>query len=155
MPSYATAAQLRTYTELDSTALTDAAANLLLEKAEQDIDSLATVDRSYDETSGRRFTVADLSTTEALILRRATCAQAQYRKLMGMDFFTAGQYANVSGPDYSTSGTLGAIGPQVWREIGGTGFIKLSSTTAGVTEFKPKVEPDFPTRHPRTEFETG
>ena len=34
MPTYATASQLRSYTGLDSTALPDATANALLEKAE-------------------------------------------------------------------------------------------------------------------------
>lgn len=155
MPTYATAAQLRTYTNLTEGVLADAEANALLTRAEQDIDSIAVVDRAYDPATGRRFNPATLSTNEARILRRATCAQAEYRRVMGNDFFVAGQYASVSGPNYSTTGTLGAVGAQVWRELAGTGFIRLATTTAGTREFVPKVEEDFPVRNPRDEFELG
>lgn len=155
MPTYATASQLRSYTGLDSTALPDATANALLEKAEGDIDSFAVIDRPYDETTGRRFVPANLSSTEALILRRATCAQAEYRRAMGSEFFVVGQYASVTGPDYSTTGQLGYIGPGTWRELAASGFIKLSTTTASRVQFKPEPQPDFPVRSQRDEFEKG
>ena len=155
MPTYATAAQLRTYTGLDSTALPDATANALLLKAEGDIDSMIVVDRPIDGTTGRRFAPANLSTVEALILQRATCAQAEYRDSMGNEFFISGQYANVSGPDFSTTGVLGYIGPAVYREIAASGFMRLTTTTAGFKQFGPKIQEDFPVRNAREEFELG
>lgn len=154
MPTYATASELRSYIGVDSTALPDATANGLIEKAEKDIDSVAVVDRPINEATGLRFAPASLSTSEARILRRATCAQAEFRREMGSEFFVRGQYEEVTGPDYSTKGRLGSIGPQVWRELAGTGFIRLSTTTQKAGgEWKP--QPDFPLRHPRTEFEQG
>jgi hypothetical protein len=154
MPTYATASELRSYIGVDSTALPDATANSLIEKAEKDIDSIAVVDRPIDDATGLRFAPASLSVKEARILRRATCAQAEFRREMGSDFFVKGQYESVTGPDYSTRGRLGTTGPQVWKELAGSGFIRLSTTTqkAGA-EWKP--QPDFPVRDPRTEFERG
>lgn len=154
MPTYATAAQLRTYIGVDSTVLPDADANALLTKAERDIDSIAIIDRPVDEVTGLRFNPTSLSTVEALTLQRATCAQAEYRREMGNEFFVRGQYQKTTGPNYSTEGKLGTIGPATWRELNGNGFIKLTTTTAGYRqEWRP--QPDFPQRHPRIEFEEG
>lgn len=155
MPTYATATQLRTYTGLDSTKLPDDAANALLNKAEDDIDSLALVNRPALESTGHRFDVATLSTTEARILRNATCAQAEYRLEMGSSFFIRSQHASVSGPDFSTNGRLSYIGPAVYRHLAGSGFIRLSTTTTGQPRFQPKTEDDWPQRDEREEFELG
>lgn len=155
MPTYATAAQLRTYTGLDNTALPDAAANALLNKAEDDIDALSVVNHSIDPTTERRFIPASLSTNEAMILRKATCAQAEYRREMGAEFFIRSQYKSVSGPDFSTTGILSYIGPAVYRHLAGSGFIRLSTTTTGQPRFQPKTEDDFTQRNEREEFELG
>lgn len=153
--TYATAAQLRSYTGDTSQTLSDATAAALIEAAERDIDSLAPVDRDVDATTGLRFDPAALSTREALILRRATCAQAQYRQLMGSEFFIRGQYAEVNGPEFSTKGRLGIIGPATWRELKGNGFIRLTTTTSTGDTLVWKPQPDFQQRHPREEFEKG
>jgi len=155
MPTYATAAQLRTYTGLDSTALPDATANALLLKAEDDIDALSVVNHSIDPTTERRFIPASLSTNEAMILRKATCAQAEYRNEMGSSFFIRAQHASVSGPDFSTTGRLSYIGPAVYRHLAGSGLIRLSTTTTGQPRFQPKTEDDFAERPEREEFELG
>jgi hypothetical protein len=153
--TYATAAQLRAYTGDTTTTLPDAAAQALILGAERDIDSLAPVDRDVDPTTGLRFNPATLSAREALILQRATCAQAQYRKLMGPEFFIRGQYEQTSGPEFSTTGRLGIIGPATWRELRGNGFIRLSTSTATGSRMGWKPQPDFTIRHPREEFEKG
>lgn len=155
MPTYATASQLRTYTGLDSTELPDATANALLTKAEDDIDSLAVVNHSIDPTTERRFIPASLSTNEAMILRKATCAQAEYRREMGSSFFIRAQHASVTGPDFSTNGRLSYIGPAVYRHLAGSGLIRMSTTTTGQPRFQPKAEDDWPQRTEREEFELG
>jgi hypothetical protein len=128
--SYATIAQLREWTGQDATALPDPTATTLLLAAQQDIDSLAVATQPLDATTGLRFDPADLDTARTLVLARATCAQAAYRQAMGEDFFTGGQYAEVSGPDYSTKGKLGRIAPRVYRELAGAGLVRLTTTTA-------------------------
>ena len=153
--TYATAAQLRTYMNLNSTALPDAEAQALIEAAERDIDSLAPVDRDMDPATGLRFAPASLSAREALVLQRATCAQAQYRRMMGEEFFIRGQYLEVAGPEFSTKGKLGVIGPATWRELRGNGFIRLTTTTSTGDSLVWKPQPDFPQRKPREEFEKG
>ena len=155
MPTYATAAQLRTYTGLDATALPDATANAVLNKAEDDIDSLAGVNRPMIEATGHRFDVTTLSTGQVLVLRHATCAQAEYRLEMGSAFFIRSQYSSVTGPDFSTNGRLSYIGPAVYRHLSGNGLIRLTTTTTGVPRFQPKPEDDFITRDEPQEFELG
>ena len=128
-PTYATIEQLREYTGQAEAVLSDDRAEEILRRAERDIDSLAVVGWPTDETTGLRFDPAALSDTEALALRRATCAQAEYRLEMGDSFFVKGQYEEVSGPEFSTKGKLGRIGPQTFNELRGAQLIKLSTTT--------------------------
>jgi len=131
MPTpYATPAQLRDYTGLSSTDMPDATATALIAASERDVDSLCVVDRPVLD-DGRRFSPDALAASEQLALRRATCAQAQYRHVMGADFFIRGQYQKVTGPDYTTEGTLPHIGPAVRRELAATGLARLSTTTVG------------------------
>ena len=153
--SYATPTQLRAYTGDTTTTLPDNAATALITAAQRDIDSLAPVDRDMDPTTGLRFNPATLDAREALILQRATCAQAQYRQVMGAEFFIRGQYGEVTGPEFSTKGTLGIIGPATWRELKGNGFIRLTTTTSTSDSLVWKPQPDFRHRRPREEFEKG
>ena len=155
MPTYATITQLRDYCQLTSTELPTDEATHLLEKAEGDIDALGIIDRPISATTGRRFTPTTMTTVDALILQRATCAQAEYRRTMGKDFFIRAQYKTVSSPDYSTSGVLSYVAPGVYRELAGSGFFRLSTTTSGIRRYQPKIEDDFPYRTEREDFETG
>jgi len=150
---YATASDLRSYTGLSSTDMPDATASALLAKSERDIDSICVVDRPV-LTDGRRFDPSALSDAEALALRRATCAQAEYRHVMGNDFFIRWQYRKVTGPDYTTEGTLSQIGPAVGRELAATGLARLSTTTAtDVYGGRWGSTPDNPPASPRESFE--
>ncbi len=153
--TYATPAQLRDYTGDDFLELPDTEALRLLRKAERDIDSLAPVDRPVLEATGLRFDPTALSGREALILQRATCAQAEYRREMGAEFFIRGQHEEVTGPEFSTKGKLGMIGPATWRELRGNGFIRLSTTTSTSAGLAWRPQPDFPVRRQREEFERG
>lgn len=129
-PTYATVAQLRDYTGKTAGELPDEQAEQLLQKAERDIDSLALVGRPVIEATGLRFDPTALSATEALTLKRATCAQAEYRLEMGDSFFIRGQHGEVSGPEFSTKGTLGRIGPQTYNELKGAPLVRLTTTTS-------------------------
>lgn len=96
----------------------------LLLVAELDIDSIlrpATI-----EANGRKFghplgdNEKNLTDLEIEALRRATCAQAEYRQTMGPEFFIRAQYERVVGPDFTTEGQISAIGPKVGKELAGT-----------------------------------
>lgn len=126
---YATPAQLRTYTGLDSTALPDADASALIASAERDLDSVAVTRRQEDD--GHRFVVGDLNTREAAVLANAACAQAEYRREMGNAFFVRAQFETSKGPDFESTGTLPYIGPKVWRELAGSGLVKMSTSGQG------------------------
>jgi len=153
--AYATAAQLRDYAGLSTSDLSDATAAALIASSERDIDSLCVVDRP-PLTDGRRFDPDALSSSESLALRRATCAQAQYRYVMGTDFFVRGQYTKVTGPDYTTEGTLPHIGPAVRRELAATGLARLSTTTVtSQSAGRWGSDPDNPPRSWRDDFERG
>jgi len=135
VPTYATATDLRTYTGLSSTDLPDNEANVLLVKAERDLDGLVvvnTVERTSENTfatTGRKFDPTTLADWQQVVLRDATCAQAEYRREMGDAFFIRGQHHEVTGPDYTTKGRLPRIAPGVWVAVGGTGLIKRTTTT--------------------------
>jgi hypothetical protein len=58
-----------------------------------------------------------VSPADADALRWATCAQAEYRNVMGEAFFTREQWQSVSGPEFTTTGKLPLIGPKVKREL--------------------------------------
>lgn len=128
-PTYATAEQLRDYTGKTSGELSDNDALAVLRRAEGDIDSVAVVGRPVNDDTGRRFDPDALSAGEARTLRLATCAQAEYRLEMGDSFFVRGQHAEVSGPEFSTKGTLGRIGPQTMNELRGSQLVRLTTTT--------------------------
>lgn len=153
--TYATIADLRDWTGQDSATLTDSEATRALTLSERDIDGLSPVLHPINTTSGRRYSPASLSALQAIVLQRATCAQAEYILSMGEDFFIRGQYDSVNGPDFSTSGRLPRIAPAVWRELAGSGLVRLSTTT-GRRYFNPKVDEDFDQKATvRDEFERG
>jgi hypothetical protein len=126
---YATVTDFKAYSTLYKD-LADAEVTTLLKAATRDID--ATVGSTNErQEDGRRFDPMTLSTVDAGVLSRATCAQAEYRKEMGERFFIRPQHAEVSGPDYGTKGKLQRIGPRVWDELAGSGILRLSTQWAG------------------------
>lgn len=127
-PTYATAEQLRDYTGKTEEQLPDEEALLLIQKAERDLDSLAVVGRPTLE-NGHRFDPETLDEADQNTLTAACCAQAEYRLEMGPSFFIRGQHDEVSGPEFSTKGKLGKIGPQTMRELRATQLVKLTTTT--------------------------
>jgi hypothetical protein len=65
-------------------------------------------------------------------LKRANCAQAEYRFHKGEEWFVEEQFASVSGPDFSTRGRQPRIGPKVREELEGLGFATTGWTHASV-----------------------
>lgn len=134
MPTYATAADVRSYTEVAALdALDDAAINRLIEKAEGDIDiAVGAVPKNAD--TGLKFDPTTLASGDATSLRLAACAQVEYRHVMGAEFFIRAQHESVNGPEFATNGKLPYIGPEVWKELERGGILHLTTswhTTGG------------------------
>ena len=120
MPVYALGADFPSYVEGWTT--TDAVAlDRLLERAERDVDGLLG-DYARQPATGLKLDPAALTTHQASALRRATCAQAEYRIEMGEEFFVQAQYTYVAGPDFQRRGELPRIGPKVLPELADNGF---------------------------------
>lgn len=120
MSSYAVAADFASYVEGWQTD-DSAALSRLLDRAERDIDTLLG-DYTRNPATGLKLDPAALTTHQAYALRRATCAQAEYRFMMGEDFFVQDQFQFVSGPDFTRRGSLARIGPKVMGELANSGF---------------------------------
>lgn len=133
-PTYATQTDFEAYVEGWDTDNPEALARLL-ERAERDIDALAVTMTPLD--SGLKFDPEDMTAADAAVLMRATCAQAEYRFLMGEEHFAKAQFDRVGGPDFTTEGRLPYIGPKVFRELAGTGVIPMSTTTGPTDSSKP------------------
>lgn len=130
MPTYATAADVKTYTEVSSLdALTDPQIDALIEKAERDIDNAVGV-HDVNPDTGLKFTPLTLETRDVDSLMRATCAQAEYRHVMGAEFFIRPQYESVNGPEFSTNGKLPIVGPETWKELENGGLLRLTTSWA-------------------------
>lgn len=85
-------------------------------------------------------------------LMRATCAQAQYRNVMGDSFFIRAQYEDVSGPVFHTSGKLPLIGPAVRRELMQSGMTLFGARAAVGSSHRTGVGfgwPAYPAVRPR------
>lgn len=65
-----------------------------------------------------------LAVSDMMALRRATCAQAEYRDQIGQAFFTMPQFMTVSGPEFNTTGRRPRIGPRVMDELASTDLIQ-------------------------------
>jgi hypothetical protein len=128
-PVYATTEDFKTYAPRFNT-LSDEDIAALLEAAERDLDNAVGPHR-IDEATGRKFVPDTLSITDTRSLRDATCAQAEYRQVMGADFFVRGQFEEVQGPDYRTKGKLPRYAPAMWAHLRGTSMLRLTTSWGG------------------------
>lgn len=99
-----------------------------IERAERDLDHHCFGPRGL-EFNGRKFDPATLEPDEVEALSRATCAQVQYRYVMGPDHFVQAQRQEVVGRSFTARGKLPIIGPQTWRELTHTGLLALVTST--------------------------
>jgi hypothetical protein len=128
--TYAQISDFRNYPPGDVTSTDDEIVRWIL-AAERDIDG-AVGHYTIEEGQTLKFApMSKLATTERDTLVRATCAQAYYRKTMGPDFFVRAQYATSKGPEFETTGTLPEVGPGAWRELEGSGLLRLTTTWHG------------------------
>ena len=120
-PAYASQADVESYIE-GWTTTDPAALERVLERAERDIDGLLGDYGDRQPATGRKLDPGALTTHQSYALRRATCAQAEYRIELGEDFFVQAQYTYVAGPDFQRRGELPRIGPKVLPELADNGF---------------------------------
>jgi len=123
MAAYAT---IEDYTEYTGgaapTEASDEEAALLraLARASSQVDRVITWAGDRDETNHLRINLEDANLTDwdRVCLVRATCAQAEYRLVMGEEFFLGGQHTETTTPDgWGMKGALPHISPAVWIEL--------------------------------------
>lgn len=121
MSAYATESEYEDY------AGTDAPSDVerLLEKASDDVDTVLGTYRVLEDGdfAGRKIDPETLDYPASRALKRATCAQAQYRLEMGEAFFIQPSIAS-SGPEFSLEQPASHIGPLTWRELAGSGLLR-------------------------------
>src|SRR3712207_477511 len=108
MPHYATTDDLDAYAEID---ITDPAfVGRVIDRAERDLDQRVLGPWPVDAATGLKFgqprhagaptNPQGLTTLQIDALKRATCAQAEYRIEMGERFFSRPQRERTKGPDF-------------------------------------------------------
>ncbi len=132
MPTYTTATAVRDFTALDDLiALDDAAIEKLIDQAERDIDGAVGHYTIEDGETLKFAPITKLDTAQRDTLSNATCAQVEYRHVMGPEFFVRAQQTRVKGPEFETEGTLPYVGPGTWRELEGSGLLRLTTSWGG------------------------
>lgn len=128
MATYALQTDFEEYVEGWTT--TDAPAlERLLQRAELDIDRAA--GNWVYETNGLKFghplttNEKHLLAYQVAALKRATCAQAEYRHIMGEDWMRRAQHKSERGPDFGADGKLPRIGPKAAQELSDAGLVML------------------------------
>lgn len=116
MPTYATVSDFEDYSE-DWTTTDPAKLEKIIEAAERDVDRILPYQGARPDSQMLKIDPAQLGARDKDALMRATCAQAEYRIQMGAAFFRKAQHQSVSGPQFSTQGTLPRIGPKVTEEL--------------------------------------
>jgi hypothetical protein len=125
-PTYTTVAACRAYAATDvALPADDTQLGDLIAKAERDVDTVLSP-ATTRAANGLKLVPGDLAGWQADALSRATCAQVEYRVVMGPEFFIKAQYDSVSGPDFTTRGELPRVGPQVYVELSETGLREVS-----------------------------
>lgn len=79
---------------------------------------------------GRKVDPTWLEPKQVRMLTRATCAQAEYRQMMGANFFIRAQFDDVSGPVFKTTGKLPLVGPKVRRELTQSGLLLIHARSS-------------------------
>jgi hypothetical protein len=136
MPTYATTEQVGEYLLLGDAGLElpddEAAAEALVERAEDDIDRVLSAQLERDETSGRKLDPGDLTDAQAAALTRATAAQAEFR--LALEIELIGDDTTTRAGDVSFGPTPRPPGPRCVEELSGYGFAWRSGTVAPAPE---------------------
>lgn len=107
----------------------------LIRRCELDVDTLLLSFGAPYSTSGLKYSLSDLTMTQAAGLTRAVCAQVEYRFTKGEAFFIEGQWEKWAGPDFSASGKLPYIGPKVTMELSRLGIARSGGWVSIPTPF--------------------
>lgn len=75
-----------------------------------------------------------LAPSDEMALKRAVCAQAEYRDQLGDAFFVVPQFKTVSGPEFNVTGRRPRIGPRVMDELASTDLIQRGARAAISTQ---------------------
>lgn len=138
MTTYTTATAVKDFTALDKLAALDGAEiDKLIEQAERDIDGAVGHYTIEDGETLKFSPITKLDTAQRGTLSDATCAQVEYRFVMGPEFFIRAQQTRVKGPEFETEGTLPYVGPGTWRELEGSGLLRLTTSWGGRGEDPP------------------
>ncbi len=136
-PYYATAAELRTYLDVDDSTLSDAAAIVLIQDAEDWIDTLLG-GWPVNETTGRKILQADVLAWQWAKLGRATVktAGAVYHD---PTLLTVRRYRREKGPDFEVEDPLGggALTPAI-ALLNASGLRRLTGRAAAGTRCVPR-----------------
>jgi hypothetical protein len=98
----------------------------LLEVCERELDMIL-IRNTWSSDWALRIDPALLLPFQATMLNRAACAQFEYHIAMGEDFFLRPQPAQVRQPEGGGYvGSLSAIGPKVYRELGQSDLVSLT-----------------------------
>lgn len=120
---YTTAALLRTELGVTSQVLSDAAAEKIIEEAEDSVDSL--LGGWVPHTTGRKVLEGDVDPWQWTKLRKATTIFAA-KLYLEPDLLSGQQWKSVAGPDFSFSGPLsGRIPSRVTDLINDSGLRKM------------------------------
>lgn len=102
----------------------------LIMRCEFEVDTLLVGFGQPNDATGLKYNPStDLQVWQAAALTRAVCAQAEYHRIMGEEFFAQGQYDEWTGPDFAAKGKMPYFSPKVAYELAGTGIAR----TAGVS----------------------
>jgi hypothetical protein len=134
MPTYCQRADCLAYTEnLIIQAGSEAQFDRIIEKAEKDIDHYVG-DWPVDAATGLKFPVTvSLTTQQRTALRRACCAQTEYRVELGQKAFIRWEHPKVTGPDFATEGQTPWLAPKAERELAGSGLVNNWRTVKPAT----------------------
>ncbi len=125
---YATPDDVRSYLDITEDQLSDDVIARPLRMAHKDIDAACGGWDVYEDT-GLKFASDDedagLTVNQETHLREATCTQVEYRMTVGDDFMIREQHESVSGPGYSTSGSLKKVCGAAYTELSKGGFLRL------------------------------
>lgn len=127
MSTYATVEDFKEYTDIPAEMLPDDdTIQKVLNRAELDVDRY--IAGTVDETSGLRVDPESLPVWQLQYLVNATCAQAEYRLIVGEDFFIQGSNDEViQGPDFTISGTRRRFGIKAAQELRASGLLLMST----------------------------
>lgn len=101
MPTYTSSEAVAAYLEAINSAeylpTPEAAADALIERAEDDIDRILSPQLERDATTGRKLALADLTDAQVAALSRATAAQVAFRLEAGEDELLAADALSAAG----------------------------------------------------------